>query len=100
MALTEAALAFAVGNFLKAGLMTAVFAASNIAAGAVASLAEGGIVQKHGLYELGEGNRPEAVIPLSKGGLGTTINIYGSVMTEDQAARKILAVGSRIGRGY
>jgi len=100
-ALARSVIAFATGNFVQGSALAAAAAAAFVGSGIVASLAEGGVVTQHGAYELAEGNKPEAVIPLNKmGGLGTTIIINGSVLTEDQAARKIISVGNRLARGY
>lgn len=53
-------------------------------------LAEGGIVNRPTLAMIGEAG-PEAVVPLGRGGLGTSINIHvaGSVITERDLAIRV-----------
>jgi hypothetical protein len=75
-------------------------AAALTAAGAIRAipLAEGGIVPARSggtLALLGEGGRDEAVVPLGRGGFGTTIiHVHGSVVSERQVMA-IAAAGSR-----
>ena len=68
------------------GYLTASAAAS-MAAGFIQSLGQGGIVTQPTLALVGESG-PEAVVPLSKGGIGPTIivHVHGSVKTEKDIA--------------
>jgi len=65
----------------------AASAAASMAAGFIQSLGQGGIVTQPTLALVGESG-PEAVVPLNKGGIGPTINVYiaGSVKTEKDIA--------------
>lgn len=62
-----------------------------------AKLQEGGIVTRPTLALVGE-REPEAVIPLSKAkGMGITVNVYGSVMTEKDLTQTIIREAKRQG---
>lgn len=59
----------------------------------IPKLAEGGIVTRPTLAMIGEGGESEAVIPLSKLGSstgGTTINIYDSLVADEESAKNLL----------
>ena len=62
----------------------------------IPELAEGGIVTSPTLALIGEAG-PEAVIPLGKGGMGTTININNPVVRNDSDIRRLAdEVGRRL----
>jgi hypothetical protein len=81
-------------------------AAALTAAGAIRAipLAEGGIVPARSggtLALLGEGGRDEAVVPLGRGGFGTTIiHVHGSVVSERQLMALGAAGSRRSGRRF
>jgi hypothetical protein len=68
----------------------------------IAPLATGGIVTAPTLALLGEAG-PEAVVPLGRGGIAPTINVYvtaGAIGSEDYLVRVVSnAVGQAIGQG-
>ncbi|MHA1225260.1 MAG: hypothetical protein ACTSPV_00790 [Candidatus Hodarchaeales archaeon] len=86
------------GNYAKAaGLLfgsAMIYTAGGFAG---ARLQEGGIVTRPTLALVGE-REPEAVIPLSKAkGMGITVNVYGSVMTEKDLTQTIIREAKRQG---
>jgi len=65
------------------------------------ALAEGGIVTSPTTALIGEAG-PEAVIPLDKGGFGTTvvINNYATILSEDNFEQKVVRAVMNAQRGY
>lgn len=97
--IASAALALIPGPSFNPFIAGATFAAglAAIAASqALASMEQGGITKKEGLYYL---HRDEIVAPLNKGGAGTTINVYvqGSIKTEKDITEAIIYAAKREG---
>ena len=86
---------------LNPGAAFAAAAASAVAAGiirgALASMEEGGVTQKEGLYHLHPG---EAVIPLDKAMGGDTIIIMGDLLTQEEAYARVGEYQQRRGRRF
>lgn len=93
--------ALAQGGFLLGipwALIVGALGAAKIAAISAQPLplAQGAVVTEPTLAMVGE-KGPEAVIPLSKSGLGVTIIVQGSVIRERELISMIFEEGSRIG---
>ncbi len=87
---------------LNPGAAFAAAAASKVAAGiirgALASMEEGGVTQKEGLYHL---HPNEAVIPLDKAGMGgDTFIIVGDLVTQEEAYTRVGEFQRRRGRAW
>ena len=88
---------------IAAAIITAlgVANAAAVLAEPLPALAEGGIVTSPTTALIGEAG-PEAVIPLDKGGFGTTvvINNYATILSEDNFEQKVVRAVVNAQRGY